>query len=76
MAKLWFLKGSTGETMRGIRNDLREQGVIPVKVRLEWSIAHIPASPTGWGFSLTVRGNAKDRRRQARIIQRWLNEED
>ena len=68
MSKLWFEKGVTGEILRGIREDAT--GPITVTTgRLSYALIQDPKQVF---FSLTLRGSSKCRRKQARILQRWL----
>lgn len=68
MKKLWFEKGTTGEILR----DIRETATAPITVttgRLSYALIQDTRHVY---FSLTLRGSSKCRRKQARILRRWL----
>lgn len=63
-----FTKGRTGEVLAQIAADTKA----PLLVTLVGSLALIGTQEFTLFFSLTVRGAAKCRRKQARELQRWL----
>ena len=71
MKKLCCLKGDTGELLREARDTYEG----PFTVKLQYVSNAFIANPTGFALSVTVRGNSKQRRQQARQLERWFNEE-
>jgi len=70
MKKLSCLKGKTGLMLREARDTYEG----PFTVKLEYVSSAFIANPTGFALSVTVRGNSKQRRQQARQLERWFNE--
>lgn len=68
MRPLWFEKGRTGELLRGIRDS--DDG--PFKVARNGSVGFVAGKRYNY-IGLTLRGTSRDRRQQARILERWLN---
>lgn len=74
--KLHFLKGFTGEMLRSLKESGKGKSPFTVTIT-HTSTAFIERPGDGYGwFGLTLRGNSKDRRRQARQLERWLNSEE